>query len=58
MSLEEKQECQALREAYLLVQACGNSAFIAPEGLEKSVRIQAYLCKRYNSIVLKGWQPC
>lgn len=48
---------RGVSDAYKLVMARSNNAMISAEGLDWSVRVQAYLCREYNRILLKGWQP-
>jgi hypothetical protein len=51
----ERDEAKDIREAYMLVHCLGNEPFIPMEGFLFSLRVQAYLCKRYTEIALKGW---
>jgi hypothetical protein len=51
----ERMEVKGLNDAYYLVMFLTNTPFISAQGLEIGVRVQAYLCREYNKILLKGW---
>ena len=55
LSESEYEQARGVSDAYKLVMAQSNNAMISSEGLDLSVRVQAYLCREYNRILLKGW---
>jgi hypothetical protein len=55
VELAEAEQAKSMREAYILVHCLSNSPWMSAEGLEVSIRVQAYLCKRYTEITCKGW---
>lgn len=52
----ERAQVKGLNDAYYLVMFLTNTPFISAQGLEIGTRVQAYLCREYNKILLKGWR--
>jgi len=54
----EKHEAADLREAHMLVNSDVELALHhARPGLEVSIRVAAYLCHRYNQVLLERHKP-
>lgn len=52
----ERAQAKDLLDSYHLVMLLTNTPWISAEGLEIGTRVQSYLCKEYNKILLKGWK--